>query len=139
MSLSYDEIVDSPFEVGTHELVEFVAQDRPHRMALWGRVQIERPRLIEDTTRIIDAAAALFGGVPYPHYTFIVLSAPKQYGGLEHARRRCTRQRGCSSCCRRSQTICGRWTSPTSTSQARGGGTQSRRLTTTRVTFSPAI
>ena len=72
--------------MGTHELVAFTAQGRPHRLAIWGRVDGPREELVADLTRIIDQAAALFGGVPYDDYTFILLSAPNLYGGLEHAR-----------------------------------------------------
>jgi predicted metalloprotease with PDZ domain len=83
---NYDELVDSPFEVGTHELVSFTAQGRPHQLAIWGRVDKPREELTGDLTRIIDQAAALFGGVPYDEYTFLLLCAPGAYGGLEHAR-----------------------------------------------------
>jgi predicted metalloprotease with PDZ domain len=86
LARDYDELVDSPFEVGTHELVEFTAQGRPHRIAIWGRVDKPREELTADITRIIDQAAALFGGVPYDDYTFLLLTAPNLYGGLEHAR-----------------------------------------------------
>jgi len=86
----YDELVDSPFEVGTHELVEFQARGKRHRIAIWGRVETPRDELTRDFGKIIDAAATLFdpaeGALPYDHYTFILLSSPNQYGGLEHAR-----------------------------------------------------
>ncbi|HWE31609.1 MAG TPA: PDZ domain-containing protein, partial [Polyangia bacterium] len=86
---SYDEVVDSPFEIGTHELVEFRAQGKPHRLAIWGRAAAAsdswRATLTGDIVKIIDAAAALFGdGVPYDDYTFLLMLAPNQYGGLEH-------------------------------------------------------
>ncbi len=84
---SYDELVDSPFFVGTHELLEFTAQSRPHRLAIWGKVETPRQTLTSDITRIIDAAHAVFGGeLPYSDYTFLLLVAPNGYGGLEHAR-----------------------------------------------------
>ncbi|MCU1279317.1 MAG: peptidase domain protein, partial [bacterium] len=83
----YDEVVDSPFEIGTHELVAFTAQGKPHRLAIWGRATIDRATLTADIVKIIDSAAALFGdGVPYDDYTFLLMLAPNQYGGLEHAR-----------------------------------------------------
>jgi predicted metalloprotease with PDZ domain len=82
----YDQLVDSPFEVGTHELVPFTAQGRPHQLAIWGRVDKPREELTADITKIIDQASALFGGVPYDAYTFLLLCAPNAYGGLEHAR-----------------------------------------------------
>jgi predicted metalloprotease with PDZ domain len=84
---SYDELVDSPFEVGTHELIEFSAQNRPHRLAVWGRLEVDRGQLTDDIRKIIDAAQAVFSDeVPYPDYTFLLLLAPGGYGGLEHAR-----------------------------------------------------
>jgi predicted metalloprotease with PDZ domain len=83
----YDELVDSPFEIGTHELIEFTAQGKPHRLAIWGKASVSREELIADFIKIIDTAAALFGdGVPYDDYTFILMLSPNQYGGLEHAR-----------------------------------------------------
>jgi predicted metalloprotease with PDZ domain len=86
----YDELVDSPFEVGTHELIELEARGKRHRIAIWGRVETPRDELTADFKKIIDAAATLFdpeaGSLPYDHYTFILLSSPNQYGGLEHAR-----------------------------------------------------
>jgi predicted metalloprotease with PDZ domain len=83
----YDELVDSPFEVGTHELIRFEAQGKPHRLAIWGRVETPREQLRADFIKIIDAAQAVFGEpLPYPDYAFILMVAPNQYGGLEHAR-----------------------------------------------------
>lgn len=87
LAANYDELVDSPFEAGTHELIEWTAQGRPHRLAIWGRVEMARDQLTADITRIIDTAVSLFGAPPpYPDYTFILLSSPESYGGLEHAR-----------------------------------------------------
>jgi len=84
---SYDELVDSPFEIGTHELVEFQAQGKPHRLAIWGKADVDRATLTADIVKIIDTAAALFGdGVPYDDYTFLLMLAPNQYGGLEHCK-----------------------------------------------------
>ncbi len=81
----YDELVDSPFEIGTHELVEFSAQGKRHRLAIWGQAAIAREALTSDIVKIVDAAAALFGdGVPYDDYTFLLMLSPNQYGGLEH-------------------------------------------------------
>jgi predicted metalloprotease with PDZ domain len=81
----YDELVDSPFEVGTHELCEFEAQGKCHRLAIWGEAPIARDVLLSDMHKIVDTAAAIFGdGVPYDDYTFLLMLAPNQYGGLEH-------------------------------------------------------
>src|SRR5262249_14883697 len=61
LARDYDELVDSPFEVGTHELIQFEAQGKPHRLAIWGRVETPREQLRADFVKIIDAAQAVFG------------------------------------------------------------------------------
>jgi hypothetical protein len=33
----YDQLADSPLEIGTHELIEFEVDGVPHRYAIWGR------------------------------------------------------------------------------------------------------
>src|SRR5262249_10143692 len=61
LARDYDELVDSPFEVGPDELVEFMAHGRPHRIAIWGRVPTPRDTLTADVTTILNGAAAVFG------------------------------------------------------------------------------
>ncbi len=86
-AVDYDELIDSPFEVGTHELIEFDALGKPHRIAIWGHLPVARDKLTTDFGKIVAVAADLFdGGVPYEGYTFIILSTPGGYGGLEHCR-----------------------------------------------------
>jgi predicted metalloprotease with PDZ domain len=79
----YDELVDSPLEIGTHRLIEWEAEGKRHRYALWGRGNLDEDRLVADTTRVIRASNAMFGSLPYPDFTFIVHLA-SGYGGLEH-------------------------------------------------------
>ncbi|MBK9710016.1 MAG: M61 family metallopeptidase [Kouleothrix sp.] len=80
----YDELVDSPFECGTHRLLEFEVDGLPHRIALWGHGNEDEARLVEDTRTIVVAARDMFGGLPYRDYTFIVHLADSRGGGLEH-------------------------------------------------------
>ncbi len=82
----YDELVDSPVEVGRHELVRFEAAGKPHAIALWGRATggLDLDRLARDAGRIVEHFAQLMGGLPYPRYLFIVHLHPTLRGGLEH-------------------------------------------------------
>lgn len=80
----YDELVNSPFECGTHRLLEFEVDGLPHRIALWGHGNEDEARLVEDTRTIVVAARDMFGGLPYRDYTFIVHLANSRGGGLEH-------------------------------------------------------
>ncbi|MBB4634095.1 PDZ domain-containing protein [Longimicrobium terrae] len=79
----YDELVDSPLEIGTHRVLEWEVDGVPHRYAVWGRGNDDPARLVADTTRIVQAERDLWGGLPYPHFTFILHLASGQ-GGLEH-------------------------------------------------------
>lgn len=81
---NYDELVDSPLEIGRHALVEWEVEGVPHRWAVWGRGNHDGRRLAHDATRIVLAEKALFGSLPYPHFTFILHVAPGAGGGLEH-------------------------------------------------------
>jgi predicted metalloprotease with PDZ domain len=81
----YDELVDSPLEIGTHEVVEWEQEGVPHRYAIWGRGNHDTARLVSDTRRIVRATSRLFGGLPYDRYLFLLHLLPEGRGGLEHA------------------------------------------------------
>jgi predicted metalloprotease with PDZ domain len=80
----YDELVDSPFECGTHRTYDFTVRGKPHTLALWGTGNEDPERLVKDLTRIIEAAADMFGGLPYERYLFLVHISAGGGGGLEH-------------------------------------------------------
>ncbi len=80
----YDELVDSPFEVGTHTPILFTAANVPHEIVLWGEPQLDEKKLVSDLTRIIETEAALFGGLPMKRYVFFIYATDKGRGGLEH-------------------------------------------------------
>src|SRR5512140_2124680 len=53
----YDELADSPLEIGTHRLLPFTALGRPHELALWGRGNVDPGRLAEDARKVVEAQA----------------------------------------------------------------------------------
>ena len=81
----YDELVDSPFEVGTHEIYRFNESGAAFELALYGRCNADRQRLVDILRRVVRATAAIFGGLPFERYVFIVHALPAGSGGLEHA------------------------------------------------------
>jgi predicted metalloprotease with PDZ domain len=80
----FDTLVDSPFEIGLHQAYEFEALGKPHRWVIWGEGNFDVDRLIADTQKIIQVEAALFGGLPYERYLFLLHLLPQGFGGLEH-------------------------------------------------------
>jgi len=81
----YDELADSPIEIGTHRTLRFSALGKPHEIALWGRGSVDEARLADDARKIVEALGTLMGGLPYERYLFIVHLADRRRGGLEHA------------------------------------------------------
>jgi predicted metalloprotease with PDZ domain len=82
----YDELVDSPVEIGTHRTVTFSALGKDHAIAIWGRGNLDDVRLAADARRIVETLGGVMGGLPYERYLFIVHLSEKRRGGLEHAR-----------------------------------------------------
>ena len=80
----YDELVDSPFECGTHRTFPFSVHGVPHTLALWGEGNEDAARIVRDLKKLVREAAALFGGLPYERYLFLVHLSPGARGGLEH-------------------------------------------------------
>ncbi|MBX5467914.1 MAG: PDZ domain-containing protein [Firmicutes bacterium] len=81
---SYDVLIDSPVEVGTHRTVRFEVEGKPHTVAVWGTGNEDLARLTQDIQRIVATQARLMGGLPYAAYTFILHLTDRNRGGLEH-------------------------------------------------------
>ncbi len=81
---NFDTLVDSPFEIGTHQIYDFETLEKPHQLAIWGAGNYDVDRIIADTKKIIEVEANLFGGLPYDRYFFLLHVSAKGYGGLEH-------------------------------------------------------
>lgn len=80
----FDTLVDSPFEIGLHQIHAFEVLGKPHEYVIWGKGNVAIDRLIQDTQKIIEVEAAIFGGLPYDRYQFLLHLAPNSFGGLEH-------------------------------------------------------
>ncbi|MCV3216891.1 M61 family metallopeptidase [Plectonema radiosum NIES-515] len=80
----FDTLVDSPFEIGCHQLYHFEVLGKPHELAIWGQGNLQVQRMISDMTKIIQVEAQMFGGLPYEKYLFLLHLFSQAYGGLEH-------------------------------------------------------
>ncbi|HYH99956.1 M61 family metallopeptidase [Hyalangium sp.] len=80
----YDTLIDSPFEVGPHTPLSFVAASVPHEVVVWGDTVPDPDKLTTDLQRICEAEARLLGGLPMKRYLFLVYLTDKGRGGLEH-------------------------------------------------------
>lgn len=80
----YDILLDSPFEIGIHEMFTFDVRGVPHEFVLWGYADLDEQQLAEDITAIVELQADIFGDIPYERYVFFVHSQPGLRGGTEH-------------------------------------------------------
>jgi len=84
VAVNYDELVDSPLELGNQRVIEFEVLGKSHVLGIYGVSNYIDSVLVSDFTKIMEAEAEIFGGLPYDHYAYI-LHVEKGRGGLEHA------------------------------------------------------
>lgn len=81
---NFDTLVDSPCEIGCHQLYHFEVLGKPHELAIWGQGNVSAEQVIADLQKIIAFEAQMFGGLPYQRYVFLLHLFSQAYGGLEH-------------------------------------------------------
>ncbi|GAB3223962.1 PDZ domain-containing protein [Hymenobacter seoulensis] len=83
-SANYDELADSPIEIGNQKLYTFTANGTPHTIAMFGDVKVDEARLTRDMQRVCEEAHKVVGQNPLDRYLFIVHNIDRGTGGLEH-------------------------------------------------------
>ena len=85
---TYDELVDSPVEMGTFYSGEFKAGGVPHRFIVAGAVEsFDGERLLADAHKICEAQIRFWHDrkkPPHRNYLFMLNAVDDGYGGLEH-------------------------------------------------------
>lgn len=81
---NYDILVDSPIEIGNHDVIEFVAAGVPHEVAMYGAANFNPEQIKRDLTKIVETATDVFEENPNEKYVFIVHHSDNGGGGLEH-------------------------------------------------------
>jgi len=80
----YDTLVDSPIVAGNPAVQEFDVRGAHHTVVEIGNVDgFDAPRAAADLQKIVEAQAALWGGLPFKTYAFLLVFRPGG-GGLEH-------------------------------------------------------
>lgn len=81
---NYDDLIDSPIEIGCQETDGFQVDGVPHDVVFYGAQLPHKENIKEDTKKIVEHIAHFMGGFPYEKYSFITHFVPGLYGGLEH-------------------------------------------------------
>lgn len=82
---NFDILVDSPIEIGNHEVRSFTMEGIVHEVSLFGEKSLDNDSFVSDLVKIVDKTWRVFGVIPYKRYLFLVdfAEGPKG-GGLEH-------------------------------------------------------
>lgn len=81
---NYDELIDTPVEIGCHDSDGFMVKGKPHHLNFYGKLYPHGWKLKEDIKRIVETVSDAWGEIPYDQYVFIAHFVPGLYGGLEH-------------------------------------------------------
>ncbi|NBV08144.1 MAG: M61 family peptidase [Flavobacteriia bacterium] len=82
---NYDQLVDSPIEIGNHETFDFMAAGVKHTVAMYGEGNYNPEELKRDMAIIVEEETKVVGVNPNENYLFIVHNVIGGDGGLEHA------------------------------------------------------
>lgn len=81
----YDELLDSPIEIGCQETDGFMHMKKEHWWIYWGGLPPMPWNLKDDIKKIVETVSKVVGELPYDKYMFMAHFAPGLGGGLEHA------------------------------------------------------
>lgn len=80
----FDVLIDCPFEIGVHDLIRFEVEQTPHEIVIWGDTEYDADEMIEDFSAIVKVQSAMYGGLPYDRYVFMVHARDGAGGATEH-------------------------------------------------------
>ena len=81
---NFDVLYDSPVEASNFKQIDFEVRGVPHRIVIDGEGNYDPERMRADVKKIVEAEVAMYGGIPYHDYTFILHLRSNTGGGLEH-------------------------------------------------------
>lgn len=81
---NYDELVDSPIEIGNQTEHTFMAAGVKHTIAMFGEGNYDIERLKVDMAKVVEAETKVFKDNPNKEYLFIIHNLTVGSGGLEH-------------------------------------------------------
>jgi predicted metalloprotease with PDZ domain len=80
----FDVLYDCPVLLGNQEVRSFDVRGIPHKVVIENVPEsVDRPKMMADLKRMVEAATGLIGDIPYKHYTFLMIGTGN--GGIEHA------------------------------------------------------
>lgn len=84
LAKNLDEFIDSPIEIGNHQLFSFKVKGIPHQIAFYGPAKVDSTKFLKDVEKMCSTAMQVVGDHPCDHYLFIIHNLNRGSGGLEH-------------------------------------------------------
>lgn len=81
---NYDELADSPIEIGNHEQVSFEVMGVTHTLAMVGPGNYNLQKFTTDLQKMCSTMGEIVGEHPCKNYVFFVQNVENGGGGLEH-------------------------------------------------------
>jgi predicted metalloprotease with PDZ domain len=81
---SFDDLIDTPVEIGCHESDGFMHDGKEHHLVWYGDQYPHDNDLKADIKKIVETVSSHFEDIPYERYMFITHFSKDLYGGLEH-------------------------------------------------------
>lgn len=79
----FDVLYDCPILAGSLEKLAFEVRGVPHVFAGWNLGDFDRKAFVTDLKRVVEAAVAIIGEIPYERYAFLAVGPGR--GGIEHS------------------------------------------------------
>jgi len=79
---NFDQLFDCPVLIGNQDVISFDVESVPHHIASLLPEALDKERVTSTYKSVVEAAAGIFGEMPYEDYTFIIMGPGG--GGLEH-------------------------------------------------------
>ena len=81
---NYDVLVDSPIETGINEHHKFVVDGRDYELVIWGKGNYDSKKMVDDLKSLVAQTKAIWQGVPFSRYVFMVHATSGARGATEH-------------------------------------------------------
>lgn len=81
---NFDELIDTPIEIGCHDSTGFKAANKDHYVIAYGKLPTDYSKLVDEMKQVTEAICDFWGEVPYERYYYMTHFIPGVYGGLEH-------------------------------------------------------
>ncbi len=81
---NYDILVDSPIETGINEHHKFEVDGRDYELVIWGKGNYDSKKMVNDLKSMVAQTEAIWQGVPFSRYVFMVHATGGERGATEH-------------------------------------------------------